>query len=99
MTNPEESNYSDDDAQAILRRAIEIEKEGHVSETRLREIAAEAQISPDAVNRALAEIQSVKLAEQQKIAEPTFARSYLSKPGWALVFLIVAIAVMLMVID
>jgi hypothetical protein len=95
-----EANYSDDDAQAILRRAIEIEKQGNISETRLREIAAEAQISPEAVDRALAEIEANRIAEAERSSiEPVFPRSYLSKPGWALVFLIVAIAVMLMVID
>ena len=65
VTKPGDRHYSDEGAREILRRATEIEKDGHVSETRLREIAQEAAIHPDAINMALAEAAADKPAVQQ----------------------------------
>src|SRR4051812_2189174 len=96
-----DSHYTDDDAKNILRRAVEIEKEGHVSAARLREIADEAQISPEAMNRALAEAaaekqltlgQNAQHGRPLPEAPPSFPPTQLSKMGWALVMVIVVAA-------
>jgi hypothetical protein len=88
-------HYSDDDAKEILRRAVEIEKEGVVTASRLREIAAEAQISPEAMNRAIAEAASAK--QHAVPAESAVPGTYLSKAGWTLVAIIILAAGLLVI--
>lgn len=100
MTEPPspEEVFSDDAARDILRRAVEIEKDGQMSETRLREIAGEADINADAMNRAIAEAQAARQTAQQNSGEmQPMQQSYLSWQGWALVAAIVLFAMMFLI--
>jgi hypothetical protein len=76
-TSPD-TQFTDDDVKAILRRAAEIDKTGALTETDLREIAKEASISQNAVNRALAEMQ---LQRREAVTEEATADDIMRAHG------------------
>ena len=59
-------HFSEADARRILKRASELEKQGVVTATDLREIAAGASISQAALDKAMAE-----MAQEKRLAEMT----------------------------
>jgi IS5 family transposase len=100
---PDDEFYTESDAKNILKRATELERDGVISASRLREIAQEAQISPEAMNRALKEaVEEKRLTEQKQemMPEPEsrFARSHLSLEGWVLVASVVVFTVLMLLL-